>query len=271
MPTTPNYPAIDQAIETLNRALKADHDAVFKLLTHGVHCNEALADDPTIQCFATGERGPNPIVRGLGLIVGLFGIAEDNSSFIWADFSDDRSRILRFLPNPHLAKLKRRTELRSVFGMILLSVLVPTVLFLSFVFVKSYPTTPTAAQTQEQESEITGVLVSHRSVPPPQLPAWPIDTTNPSEWFIMEQQSAAELRAGGGGQRCYRLQFTEDRYQKWLEQAQACGRPVHFLGRRGRDAKGLIFEPRFVETISWEMFEAMRPEVTIVNQLSQRN
>ena len=40
---------IQHIVSVLNEALKLDHDAVSKLVTAHVPCNEALANHPTIQ------------------------------------------------------------------------------------------------------------------------------------------------------------------------------------------------------------------------------
>lgn len=68
--------AVDHAVAVLNRALASDPEAVRALLFQRLPCNEALADDPTIQVCGVGEdeRHPETCAVGvLGLINGLFG------------------------------------------------------------------------------------------------------------------------------------------------------------------------------------------------------
>ena len=62
------------AVEVLNRAVASDLDAIANLLKVRVYCNEALANDPTIQVLVQEDQRT---LGTLGLINGLFGIRED--------------------------------------------------------------------------------------------------------------------------------------------------------------------------------------------------
>jgi hypothetical protein len=67
-----NEAIVTAIVETMNRALAADHDAVRTLVLHRVTCNGALAGDPTIQ--ADGA----PSVSVLGVLNGVAGIDESS-------------------------------------------------------------------------------------------------------------------------------------------------------------------------------------------------
>lgn len=65
---------IDDVIQVLNRALEADREAITSMvINHRAPCNEALADDESIQ-VGTGEDGLS--VGLLGIINGFFGTHE---------------------------------------------------------------------------------------------------------------------------------------------------------------------------------------------------
>ena len=69
--------AIAEAVRVLNRALATDRDAISELLTHYVPANDELLADPTVQAVEVGEEGfDSPSVGALGLINGLFGVAQ---------------------------------------------------------------------------------------------------------------------------------------------------------------------------------------------------
>lgn len=70
---------VQQAVEVLNEALEADAEAVSNIINHRVPCSKKMLDHPTIQCGADPD-----IVGALGLLNGIFGVAEDNSGFIQA-------------------------------------------------------------------------------------------------------------------------------------------------------------------------------------------
>jgi len=70
---------VDDVLEVLNRMNEADPEAVKQLFIFGrVPCNEALANDPTIQVKEfKGTQGEKWSVGVTGLLNGLFGIDED--------------------------------------------------------------------------------------------------------------------------------------------------------------------------------------------------
>lgn len=67
---------VDRALEVLNRALKADPEAIRELILHKIECNDELADDPEIQIGLYDMGGPTTTVGILGLLNGLFGEQE---------------------------------------------------------------------------------------------------------------------------------------------------------------------------------------------------
>jgi hypothetical protein len=67
---TMNSAVIREAVEALNRALAEDPKAVRQLFAYRVPCNQALADDPTVQ-VRTEESGAS--VGVLGIINGILG------------------------------------------------------------------------------------------------------------------------------------------------------------------------------------------------------
>ena len=66
---------IEDALEVLNRATKADPQAMRELVAARMPCNAALRDDPTIQVSGSGSDDAE--VGLLGIINGMFGIDED--------------------------------------------------------------------------------------------------------------------------------------------------------------------------------------------------
>ena len=104
-----------RAIEVLNRALKADPDCILALCEQRVECNEALANDETIQCARLG--GPDPATSDatnpdllppprygiglLGIVNGIFGIYPEGHPLagwgpIAADYEGPEGPITRF-------------------------------------------------------------------------------------------------------------------------------------------------------------------------------
>lgn len=73
---------VDDALEVLNRMLETDPEAARQLFIFGrVPCNEALAEDPTINVKAyrnprEPEAAPKYSVGILGVLNGLFGMDE---------------------------------------------------------------------------------------------------------------------------------------------------------------------------------------------------
>ena len=68
---------IDQAIQQLNSALKADPKAISKLVSCSVPCNDELRDHPTVQVGPNKENS-QPEVGLLGILNGLFRVVNDN-------------------------------------------------------------------------------------------------------------------------------------------------------------------------------------------------
>ena len=80
--------SIDFAIDVLNRALRADRQALEKILDYRVECNKKLADDPTIQVVSGEDLEGVKIstVGALGLINGIFGIRDNGWGYIAAEY-----------------------------------------------------------------------------------------------------------------------------------------------------------------------------------------
>jgi hypothetical protein len=78
-------------VDVLNRAVRADRDAMHNLIEAHVPCNAVLADDPTIQVSGyneqTGEPTPDRFKVGLlGVLNGLFGSDDQGWGCITANF-----------------------------------------------------------------------------------------------------------------------------------------------------------------------------------------
>lgn len=90
----PNWPAIDQAIETLNRSLHSDAESTNALLNARVQVNAKLLHDPTIQA---GVKDGVAEATVFGLLNGLFGITHTGYGYITAVTTDDGTeRIIHF-------------------------------------------------------------------------------------------------------------------------------------------------------------------------------
>lgn len=76
---------IDHLLGVLNRAVKADRKAIAQLLEYRVPCNQALADDPTIQVRSCCEIQPYAVGL-LGLLSGIAGTHDDGYSQIVAEY-----------------------------------------------------------------------------------------------------------------------------------------------------------------------------------------
>ena len=94
-----HFVTVDTAIAVLNRALEADPKVISDLVAARLPCNEALADDPTVQC---GEWGGVPLTVGLlGIINGIFGADERGTGYICAVYdNEDDELIARFQRTP---------------------------------------------------------------------------------------------------------------------------------------------------------------------------
>jgi len=78
---------VEQAVEVLNRAHKADPVAMHNLINNRVLCSEELTEDPTIQ---VGQITPGLAEVGmLGIINGIFGVNDENIGFIAAETTVD--------------------------------------------------------------------------------------------------------------------------------------------------------------------------------------
>lgn len=84
---------LDEAIELLNSALKYDQEAMQQLVAARVPCNDTLAEHPAIQVL---EEGGQCKVGLLGILNGLFGVADDLSGAIAAEYGDD-GKLQRFV------------------------------------------------------------------------------------------------------------------------------------------------------------------------------
>lgn len=73
-------------VAVLNRALESDSAAIDQLFDHRVKCNEALADDPSIQVRA--RDGGVTTLGVLGLINGLIGISDYGFGLIAAEVEE---------------------------------------------------------------------------------------------------------------------------------------------------------------------------------------
>ena len=89
--------AVDLALQVLNEALDADPEAINLLFAHEVPINDDLVPHWSIQ---VGESLQSPdsgyVLRVMGLINGLFGVASDDYGYIGMDVADD-GRINRFI------------------------------------------------------------------------------------------------------------------------------------------------------------------------------
>ena len=89
-----------RAVQVLNRALEEDPVAIKRLFAYHVDCNDALADDQTIQVRSYSTRAcetPTNSVGVLGLINGLFGVRKsDGYGWVEAEMDDDGEDIVGF-------------------------------------------------------------------------------------------------------------------------------------------------------------------------------
>lgn len=96
-----NLDAIAEAILVLNRIHDADKTVLPALINFRVPCNDAVADDPTVQV------GPMKIPYGdrhcdvglLGIVNGLFGCDERTIGFICARYDADHN-LVGFMRTP---------------------------------------------------------------------------------------------------------------------------------------------------------------------------
>jgi hypothetical protein len=84
--------SLEDAVLTLNEALRFDPKAITELIDHRVPCNPDLADHATIQTMPS--FGANKVGL-LGILNGIFGTASDGRGPIAAIY-DDAGRLVRF-------------------------------------------------------------------------------------------------------------------------------------------------------------------------------
>lgn len=82
-------------VNLLNEMLLKDPKCVKALFEHRVVCNEAIASHPTIQVQLFDEQD-QPLVGILGILNGLFGIAEDGFGAFAMEVDED-GNILKFM------------------------------------------------------------------------------------------------------------------------------------------------------------------------------
>jgi hypothetical protein len=92
--------SVSDALEVLNRVHEADPTVMPALIALRVPCNEAVADDPTVQVATIpadqiGKRDGYFEVGVLGLINGLFGVDDQGIGHIGA-FYDDSHQLTHF-------------------------------------------------------------------------------------------------------------------------------------------------------------------------------
>lgn len=87
-----NMAAINEAIEVLNRVHAADPSVLPTLIALRVPCNEAVADDPSVQVGTTEHGGFE--VGVLGIINGIFGVNARNAGYIAAVYAGHK--LMRF-------------------------------------------------------------------------------------------------------------------------------------------------------------------------------
>jgi len=89
--------ALDDLIQTLNRFVAADPQAMFHLVETRVDCNDVLATDPT--CQVVGE-GSSFLVGLLGVLNGVYGTYDSGPKKGWGPiagvYSDDGGTLMGF-------------------------------------------------------------------------------------------------------------------------------------------------------------------------------
>lgn len=94
--TEPNREAVNEAIAVLNRIHAADPTVLPALMSYRVRCNEAVADDPSVQVKVVpadqlGKEDGYFEVGLLGIINGIFGVDARSVGFIGAYYDDDHN------------------------------------------------------------------------------------------------------------------------------------------------------------------------------------
>ena len=90
--------SVQEAVEYLNSALELDQDAISKLVGFRVHCNNDLADHPTVQVGPSETGGYE--VGLLGIINGIFGADEKDWGYIGAEVDLETGIVSEFIVMP---------------------------------------------------------------------------------------------------------------------------------------------------------------------------
>ncbi|MGO0058645.1 hypothetical protein ACTID9_01025 [Brevibacillus fluminis] len=76
--------SVDEVVQLLNQLSIEDKTAMENLICARVECNEAVANHPTVQVSQDAFK-----VGMLGVLNGLFGVAQDGFGAIAADFDEN--------------------------------------------------------------------------------------------------------------------------------------------------------------------------------------
>jgi len=85
---------LTKTVDLLNSLLKIDRKAMSELLQTRVKCNKKLGDHPTVQVYLNKKENQD-YVGLLGILNGLFGIADDGFGAIGMNL-DDNNLITKF-------------------------------------------------------------------------------------------------------------------------------------------------------------------------------
>lgn len=80
--------SIDYVIDFLNKVMDTDKEAMERLVTQRIECNEAMAKHPTIQVRKVSDKEYK--LGFIGLLNGLFGVDEKGCGHISAVFDDGK-------------------------------------------------------------------------------------------------------------------------------------------------------------------------------------
>ena len=102
--TGEEFVSVNEVIQFLNEVLQIDSDAINKLLTIRVPCNEKLDNHESVQTFCVPFKGkekddkPRPIsvVGILGIINGMFGINSDKFGSIMIMIERKTGKAIKF-------------------------------------------------------------------------------------------------------------------------------------------------------------------------------
>lgn len=79
--------SVDEVVQLLNQLSIEDKTAMENLICARVECNEAVANHPTVQ--VSQDEDGSFRVGFLGVLNGLFGVAQDGFGAIAADFDEN--------------------------------------------------------------------------------------------------------------------------------------------------------------------------------------